>query len=268
MGLHPFTNGHPRLITESGSGANATRAYVVRYDPHQHMSVHTHASASVSLILSGDCEDTGLNQPSRSCGPLTAMIKPAGVPHETRVGKDGALLLVIQLPDSTMARLIDESVLNEHAVTRCRWWHADDAAATLLSIWLSLAARTLDRDECLVRLSPILHRRGTPSVPTGPVAAAMELLNDGGTIFETARAVGLHPSHLARRFRTQVGITPNVVAQRARLARAVEVISTTSMSLSKCALVSGFTDQAHMTRRLKQAYGVTPSRFRALRGLL
>jgi AraC-like DNA-binding protein len=68
---------------------------------------------------------------------------------------------------------------------------------------------------------------------------------------------------MARAFRRHFGTSPYRYLTMRRLDQ-VRAISRTSASLAEAALDAGFADQAHMTRQFKQAFGLTPGRWRDL----
>ena len=79
---------------------------------------------------------------------------------------------------------------------------------------------------------------------------------------DLAAAVGLSPFHFARLFRDAVGETPAAYLMRRRTERAVDLIRTTRLPLGEIAFRTGFSSQAHMTRRVKALAGLTPRRLR------
>jgi AraC-like DNA-binding protein len=65
---------------------------------------------------------------------------------------------------------------------------------------------------------------------------------------------------LARHFRRAFGISPDQYRIRRRLDLARSAIES-GVSLAQAAANAGFADQSHLTRRFKQAYGLTPGRW-------
>ncbi|GGM49630.1 AraC family transcriptional regulator [Microbacterium saperdae] len=78
-------------------------------------------------------------------------------------------------------------------------------------------------------------------------------------IEDLAREVAVSPSHLARLFRTQLGISPAAFLRQVRADRMAELLTTTSLSVSEAGAVVGWTDAAVASRSFKQRYGVPPS---------
>jgi AraC family transcriptional regulator len=73
----------------------------------------------------------------------------------------------------------------------------------------------------------------------------------------------MHPVALARAFRRHLGCSLTAYRRRARIRRAVELLSSTRMPLADVAMESGFTDQSHLCRIFRSDVGVTPAFFRS-----
>jgi AraC-like DNA-binding protein len=79
---------------------------------------------------------------------------------------------------------------------------------------------------------------------------------------ELETASGLSRFELARQFRARLGTSPYRYSLLRRLARSRDRIH--DRPLAELALAAGFADQAHFTRAFRQAFGVTPARYRKL----
>ena len=74
------------------------------------------------------------------------------------------------------------------------------------------------------------------------------------------------PAHFSRKFKLAVGESPHAYVVRRRLERAGHLMMTSSASLSEIALSVGFSDQAHLCRLFRQAFGQSPANWRRERG--
>ena len=81
-----------------------------------------------------------------------------------------------------------------------------------------------------------------------------------------AELVGLSTYHFARAFRQSAGVPPHRFVLQNRVALVKHLLAETELPLAQIAIAAGFTDQSHCTRRFRQFVGITPSRFRWLRG--
>ena len=153
--------------------------------------------------------------------------------------------------------------------------HVRSAASTAIG-W-RLAAELRARDECwpLAAEGLALQLLSTAgrSVPAPLRRAcwlrdARELLDErtpGTTsLSEVAEAVGVHPSHLARNFRREYGLTVGQYARALRLDWASAQLALPDATLAGIAASAGFADQSHFTRAFRAHTGVTPGRYREL----
>lgn len=123
-------------------------------------------------------------------------------------------------------------------------------------------------------------RRGGPRVTAGgcsaslggqplpaPVDRAIRYIHqhhaDDIELRDIAKAAGLSPFHLARVFKEAVGLPPHryLVQVRVQRARSLLAIASERHSLAEVAAAAGFSDQSHLTRHFKRAFGVTPRQF-------
>lgn len=81
---------------------------------------------------------------------------------------------------------------------------------------------------------------------------------------ELAKAVEVHPTHLARVFRRFERCTVGDYIRKVRIDYARERMLTTNERLVEIALSAGFADQTHFTRSFKRITGMTPTEFRHL----
>jgi len=69
-------------------------------------------------------------------------------------------------------------------------------------------------------------------------------------------------AHFSRKFKLAVGESPHAFVVRMRLERASHLMMTSAASLSEIALSVGFSDQAHLCRLFRQAFGQSPASWR------
>jgi AraC-like DNA-binding protein len=75
------------------------------------------------------------------------------------------------------------------------------------------------------------------------------------------------PAHFSRKFKLAVGESPHAFVVRRRLERASHLMMTSAASLSEIALSVGFSDQAHLCRLFRQAFGQSPANWRREHGI-
>ena len=70
------------------------------------------------------------------------------------------------------------------------------------------------------------------------------------------------PAHFSRSFKLTFGEPPHAYVVKRRLEKACNLMVTSSASLSEVALNAGFSDQAHLCKLFKQAFGQSPANWR------
>jgi AraC-like DNA-binding protein len=70
------------------------------------------------------------------------------------------------------------------------------------------------------------------------------------------------PAHFSRKFKLAVGESPHAYVMRRRLERACHLMMTSAAPLTDIALNVGFSDQAHLCRLFRQAFGQSPANWR------
>ena len=76
-----------------------------------------------------------------------------------------------------------------------------------------------------------------------------------------ARAIGVHRSHLTRRFTHEFGCSPQAYVRYKRAAWAAEALARGGETLTEISLLAGFADQSHCTRTFRRVFGTTPARW-------
>ena len=83
-------------------------------------------------------------------------------------------------------------------------------------------------------------------------------------LVELAKAVDVHPTHLARVFRQFERCTVGDFVREVRIDYARQRMLGSNDPLVEIALAAGFADQTHFTRSFKRITGMTPTEFRRL----
>jgi transcriptional regulator GlxA family with amidase domain len=87
-------------------------------------------------------------------------------------------------------------------------------------------------------------------------------LSESINLARLASIAGLSLYHFARAFKQSASVTPHQYLVERRVARAQEMLTRTSLSVSEIALATGFSDQSHFARHFRQTLGMTPAQFR------
>jgi len=234
------------------------------YSPDERLASHSHDQHQVSWLLAGEFVESAASRNRELCCPSIGF-KAAGLDHSNRYGRNGALILAINLPEATAGSMWPARQPDWHwSAARGR----DSQAARLA--YIATRSPQDARDSALDLLA--LASAGEPShaAPAPRWAErARERLADPGDcapLDTIADDEGVHRVHLSRTFTRCFGLAPSLYRRRCRLVRAVRQIAD-GVSLSAAAADAGFADQAHLTRESCKLIGLTPrhlqSSFRA-----
>ena len=99
-------------------------------------------------------------------------------------------------------------------------------------------------------------------VVTRAQAIVRQRAADGLSVTELAEAVAVSPEHLVRLFRRDLGTTPGAVLRAARLARALQLLTQTGLSVTEVAHQAGYASSQHFARSVREATGLTATELR------
>ncbi len=239
--------------------------------PNRAVARHRHDEAHFVFVLRGRYETSAAPAPD---GSLPRIIySPPDTLHrdcftaETDLARAAFATLSISPAAfsefETEERLPEKGVcLEESAVPLVRRLLAEVPAADDLSAWVT-------EELCL----ELLQRTGVPcgagdGAPPSWLRRARELLRDSvlatapRSVKEIAATLGVHPVHLARRFRQAFGLSPGQYLRQFRLERARRMMRRTSVPLADIACAAGFADQSHFSNAFRKTFGMTPKSFR------
>jgi len=121
--------------------------------------------------------------------------------------------------------------------------------------------------EALLALDPSARNRASSATCSIAIERARQFLEEhSGRVVaseELEGLTGLDRYALARHFRARLGTSPYRYLTMRRLDHAKRLMRA-DLSLAEAAVESGFSDQSHMTRQFKRAYGLSPGRWKFL----
>ena len=83
---------------------------------------------------------------------------------------------------------------------------------------------------------------------------------------ELAQVVGMSQYYFSKLFKMSTGTTPHQYVMRQRVERAQELLRETQLALVEIASQVGFETQSHFTSVFRRLTGITPKRYREMRG--
>lgn len=246
--------------------------------PAHQVAAHRHADAHLILVLRGryatTAPTTATAAPTRSRSPLL-VFNPPRTEHQDCFAESQQLadarFLSLTLSASTWLRTAGALELPATPTAMC-----GPAAHKISRAWLRGLGATsfapLHIETALIlALDPFVHDHAltlseSPSWLRTVRARLREMVMEAAgpvRVSDVSAQFGVHPVYLARAFRKRLGISPARYIRDVTLDKAAALLGGTRRPLAELALDCGFFDQAHFANAFRQAYGVSPSAYRA-----
>ncbi|HEY3981991.1 MAG TPA: AraC family transcriptional regulator [Streptosporangiaceae bacterium] len=231
---------------------------------------HVHEPFAFGAVTEG-AESIGYRGGLHYSGPGSVAILEPGEPHGGGpVGPGGFVYRVMYPPAALLADGADRPPRFPQAVI------ADPGLSLELRRVHALLSRPAEPLEAESRLAALLgelvRRHSSPAAapgevrrPTAMTRQVMSRLTDQLVcppgLTEIAADAGLSRYQLLRSFRAEVGMPPYAWLAQHRVARA-RVLLEQGHSPAQAAMLTGFADQAHLTRWFRRVVGITPGAYR------
>ena len=242
--------------------------YDVAYAPGVRMPAHSHRSANVSLVVSGDFDEWVDGRRYRVTAG-SVVFKPAGTVHRNQYGARGARAMIIEFKSGTEG----QGWFEQESIGQCRWLCSGPSIAAAVRAYCRAFVHGAGEQQSAINevielLAASRHEWGSfAGAALHPcVRDAKEILRQSFdqpiAIQQIAATVGVHPVYLARVFRQQIRCSLTEYRRGLQVAEAARRLAASHESLAEVAAASGFADQSHMTRALRRELGTTPGRYR------
>ncbi|MET0134945.1 MAG: AraC family transcriptional regulator [Kibdelosporangium sp.] len=252
--------------TRVDTGQGMLDMLAARFVRHR-FAPHAHAEYAIGVCTAGR-ETIQLRGGSVSAGPGSLVVIEPGEVHTGGSAVPGGFAYRVFYPNWTMLSdrgfphfrepvLHDPELVGElyrtHTVLS-RWQDPLEAESRLT--WL--LGRLVERHAAGVRPVSARQRDGVAKATMDFLA---DRLVDPPTLQQIAAELGVSRFQLVRSFRDTVGLPPYAWLAQHRVSRARELIIAGHRPAQAAAL-TGFADQAHLTRWFRRVLGVTPGVFR------
>lgn len=209
--------------------------------------------------------------------PFSLAYIPAGVAIESRADDLSRLKhLDIHMPEAALMRRFGKA-LDPAQVSTLRLRFEDARVASIAGMLQQECAspQPLDDhfgagliDALLTALFQVQREklRARPSLSRRQLSQSLDFID--AHCFETIRLhdlaslLGLSETYFSHAFKASTGVPPLRWQMETRIGKVKELLARDGASLTEIAAITGFSDQAHLTRSFKRLVGVTPSTWR------
>jgi AraC family transcriptional regulator len=238
------------------------------YPPRFKTPKHSHEQHLFCFVMEGDYTEI-YGKKTRECKTSTLLFHPAHELHAEYFHNSGGRSFIIEIEPTWLERLHEQlDVLGNAA-------EFYGGVPELLARRLYKEFVRMDGVSALVIEGLMLEmigeasrrsEHGTANYPPHWLQQARDLLHarftEHFTLAEVAKAVEIHPVHLAQMFHKSYRCTVGDYVRQLRIDYACHELAASEAPIAEIALAAGFCDQSHFTRTFKRCVGVAPSQYR------
>ena len=171
--------------------------------------------------------------------------------HHVPLPDDTLLPTVTTLPPNEEFRALLDRIVAEYQAR-------DEFAAAMIGAYLFQFAVLLQRE---------LRRGAAPGLPESAAVAQLrrvldEHITSPAPLRERAREVHMSESHFCHQVKALLGVAPKTYVREQRIARACQLLHSTSLSIEQIAASLGYDQPTSFFRAFKRTTGVTPGEYR------
>ena len=218
------------------------------------MDTHSHDYNQLSFLLAGAIRERHGCREIETALPSVGF-KPAGLDHANDYGRDGAVILSLNITPEAMP----QSGLGEDWRWRPR--RPDRAIRALLGTLDGGGISVPDTVTDLLAAADLDHAQGDRRPEPDwlrPLRDRLDDPRDEAEFSAMAREAGVHRVVASRRFAEHYALPPSLYRLRRRLSHALGLIGR-GHALAAAAAEAGFADQAHLSRTMRRELGSPPS---------
>ncbi len=218
-----------------------SEAYETVHCTNDALSMHRHDAAFLSLVLAGVYQERSVDGCFEVCAG-SVILHPPFHAHSNHFLSDDVTVLNVALPDATqISEAYRVSKIGELSPLECL-----------------MRTRPVDIFD---RLGDLFRIRCDPVRPktrwVEDLSSALSLGASEGRIDALASGLGVSAAHASRQFLREFGMSPVTFRREQQLRRALGALER-GEPLAGVAVEAGFSDQSHMGRAFKTAFGATP----------
>ncbi|MFS2317027.1 helix-turn-helix domain-containing protein [Maricaulis sp. D1M11] len=226
------------------------------YRPGLAMTAHAHDFHQLSFILAGGMSEQSLRR-DRAISAGEIGVKPAGLDHANLYGRseqEGCLILSLNVSDRSAVDL---------GLDVADWtWRVGESMSRQRSMGAYIQALSGPDAAAALHDLVAMQTEARPASNTMPgwvrtVRDALDDTDEDRELDAIARSAGVHRVHVSREFSRYMGLPPSLYRLRRRVSRAIGALMS-GEAAAEAAFSAGFSDQAHMSRSIKQMTGFPP----------
>lgn len=115
-------------------------------------------------------------------------------------------------------------------------------------------------------LTTLLREISSPASADGMISKAVNWIKSNYasdiSLSELCEMLQITQSHFSRSFRREIGISPIEYLSNVRLEHAMQLLTTTNLSINEIAVLSGFSNGNYFAKAFKRKLGFTPSDYK------
>lgn len=151
--------------------------------------------------------------------------------------------------------------LYRHFLLSCDWTQAANHL-TLSSASTLMMTHLLQHYSEVTWKLPAVRGGLAPVVLRNSLAFIDAHLSSSITLAQLAAHAALSEYHFARMFKQSTGLAPHQFVMQRRMAKAEQLLRTSTLPLTEIAMLCGFSSSSHFSHRFKSVHGVMPSSLR------
>ena len=239
----------------------SAQVQLLAFPPRHRHAPFDVAHGYVAVVLDGAVAKQ-FSRDSWTLVPHTAGVVAVGATHASEFGDGGATIVTVRPHEGRLGPLRRAAAVRAPALTPL-------ARRLAVEVRAEDACWALAAEGLALQLLGAAGRAGVAATSSKQwLDDAVDVLRarvpETMTLSDVADAVGVHPVHLARAFRSRFGVSVGEYARTLRLEWATRELAEGDSPLVEVAAGAGFADQSHFTRAFRRYAGTTPARYRAL----
>lgn len=225
---------------------------------------HEHDAGSIDFVLEGGGRGVYAGREIDSCAGMVEFFREE-IRHKFVGGGGGIRTMHVLLPGDMLR---GEADLRDIALETLTHTRAQAIALAILNELHEADASSALQAESLIHelIDEVTQAAARPRARAGWLGTVRDYLHAVQdrpvTLAELAEHAGVHRAHLARVFKSKIGVSVGAYHRALRAQMAAHRLAAKSASIARVARETGFADQAHLTRVFRDRYGVTPSTYR------